>query len=46
MEKPEVCEWGECKNKPKQSIIIDDEKYWFCSDKCEEEFWESIKGYY
>lgn len=44
--KPEICEWDICKNKPKKYVIVDGEKYWFCSDKCLEEFWESIKDNY
>jgi hypothetical protein len=42
MDKPEVCEWGECTKKPKIYKILDGEKYWFCGEDCAEEFWQWI----
>jgi hypothetical protein len=46
MEKPEVCEWSDCQEKPKTYVILDNEKYWFCSHEHADEFWDSIKENY
>lgn len=41
-DKPEACEWGECTKSPKLFMILDNEKYWFCSEEHVEQFWEYI----
>lgn len=46
MEKPKVCEWGDCQKKPKEFVIVDGEKYWFCGEEHVDAFWESIKDNY
>ena len=41
-----TCEWGECQKKSKIYVILDGEKYYFCSQKCLDEFWNKIKDNY